>query len=248
MMDRKYWEKVAGKQYGQLIFDVLGNDSNGEIVKAIQQIASPQKTVVDVGCAVGRWLPLLASSFKKVHAVDISSKYIDTAKENNRQFKNIEYLRADFFKVKKEVPVCDAAICINMILTPNANARHACFTNLSKTVKLNGHLILVVPSLESAVFSQFIFNHWNSKSGKFDPTRKENSATGKNVFDGLIELDGTFTKHYLQTELQFVLKTYGFQMLQATKVEYNWDTEFTEPPNWLTTPRPWDWLVVAKRK
>jgi hypothetical protein len=34
----------------------------------------------------------------------------------------------------------------------------------------------------------------------------------------------------------------GFQ-----KIEYNWDTEFIKPPKWLKEPRPWDWMVVARK-
>ncbi len=247
-MDRKYWEQAAAKQYGQLIFDVLGNDSNSGIVNAIRQLAAPGKTVVDVGCAVGRWLPLLATSFKKVYAVDISSGYLNKAKENHQKFRNIQYIRTDFSKTKKGVPPCHVAISINAILTPDAKARHACFRNIASVVKKGGHLVLVVPALESAVFSQYIFNHWNEATGKFDPARTENNANSKNVFDGLIQLDGTYTKHYLKEELQFLLKAYGFEMLNAEKVEYTWNTEFTSPPAWLKSPRPWDWLVVAQKK
>jgi len=247
-MDRKYWETAAAKPYGELIFDVLGNNSNKNIVNAITELAAPNKSVADIGCAAGRWLPLLATGFKKVYAVDIAEKYLQTAKEKNKQFKNIQYIRADFSKTKKGVPACHVVISINAILTPDAKSRHACFKNIAATVKKGGHLVFVCPALESAVFSQFIFNHWNSTTGKFEPARTENTANSKNVFDGLIKLDGTYTKHYLEEELKFILTTYGFQVLKAEKVEYNWNTEFTEPPAWLKEPRPWDWLVVAKRE
>ena len=37
---------------------------------------------MDIGCAVGKWIPFLATHFKKVIATDISSKNIELAKEN----------------------------------------------------------------------------------------------------------------------------------------------------------------------
>lgn len=247
-MDRNYWEQAAKEQYGQLIFDVLGNPSSASIITAIQQLAGDGKTVADIGCAVGRWLPLLAPAFKSVYAVDISEKYLLTAQKNNSRFTNIKYVRADFAKNQKRVPPCDVVVSINAILMPDASLRHSYFKNIAAVLKRKGHLLLVCPALESALFSQYIFNHWDEATGKFDPARKENTAKSKNVFDGLIQLDGTYTKHFLKEELQFILHTYGLNMLSAQKVEYHWQTEFTEPPAWLHQPLPWDWLVIAQKR
>ena len=79
-MDRKYWETIAPK-YETEIFDVLRNDVSGSIVAAIEEMASPDKTVMDIGCAVGKWIPVLAPRFKHVIAADISEKNLQIAKE-----------------------------------------------------------------------------------------------------------------------------------------------------------------------
>ncbi|WP_315815844.1 hypothetical protein [Paraflavitalea speifideaquila] len=73
-MDKKYWDEMSPK-YEEEIFDVLKNDKHGVIKSRIQEFASPKKTVADIGCAVGKWLPLLSSSFEKVYALDHSEKY-----------------------------------------------------------------------------------------------------------------------------------------------------------------------------
>jgi 2-polyprenyl-3-methyl-5-hydroxy-6-metoxy-1,4-benzoquinol methylase len=52
-MNRKYWETMAPK-YDDEIFDVLRNDSSGKIVAAIENISSKKKTVIDIGCAIGK--------------------------------------------------------------------------------------------------------------------------------------------------------------------------------------------------
>ena len=54
-MDRKYWETIA-PTYDTEIFDVLQNDTSGSIIAAIDEIASPGKTVIDIGCAIGKWI------------------------------------------------------------------------------------------------------------------------------------------------------------------------------------------------
>jgi SAM-dependent methyltransferase len=246
-MDRKYWEEVAVK-HEEKIFDVFGNDSSQVIVSCINHYASPAKTVVDIGCAVGRWLPLLSAGFKKVYAVDISALYIQKAKENHKALKNIQYLRQDISKSKEGIPACDLALCINTMLTPDRKERDAAFKNTAKVIKRKGHLILVVPALESAMFSQFIFNHWNTRTGNFDPVKSEKIGDATDIFEGVVKLDTTPTKHHSKEELQFILNHYGFEMEHITKVEYSWNTEFSEPPEWLKNPRPFDWLVVARKR
>ena len=57
-MDRTYWEKIA-PDYNEEIFDVLRNDSKAVIVSALKKVASKNKTVIDIGCAIGKWLPVL---------------------------------------------------------------------------------------------------------------------------------------------------------------------------------------------
>ncbi len=56
-MDRNYWEKIA-QNYNEEIFDVFRNDKPGIIRSAILEYCSPSKTVMDIGCAVGKWIPL----------------------------------------------------------------------------------------------------------------------------------------------------------------------------------------------
>jgi 2-polyprenyl-3-methyl-5-hydroxy-6-metoxy-1,4-benzoquinol methylase len=77
-MDRKYWEKIA-PEYNEEIFDVLKQDKKGLIRKAILRYAGKEKTVLDAGCAIGKWLPVLSPLFKKVIAADISSKNLAIA-------------------------------------------------------------------------------------------------------------------------------------------------------------------------
>ena len=93
-MDRKYWEKIA-PDYDEQIFDVLQNDKKNIIRSAIEKVASLSSTVIDIGCAVGKWLPVLSPVFKKVIAVDISEKNLETAKANYPHLTNIDYIRAD---------------------------------------------------------------------------------------------------------------------------------------------------------
>jgi SAM-dependent methyltransferase len=248
-MNRTYWEKIA-PDYDDEIFDVLHNDKKAIIRSAIEKSASPNKTVIDIGCAIGKWLPVLSPAFKKVYAVDISAKNLEIAKKNYPQFKNIKYLRIDMSGKKANVTRCDFAICINAVLSSSLKKRNTFFQSLSFCVKRNGYIILVIPSLESYLLSSIVGNQW-----KIDRDLLEKKLSGKealqkwnNIKQGNAEIDNIPTKHYLKEELTLLLSHAGFVVEDFQKIEYNWDTEFIKPPSWLKKPRPWDWMAVAKKK
>jgi 2-polyprenyl-3-methyl-5-hydroxy-6-metoxy-1,4-benzoquinol methylase len=247
-MERKYWEKIA-PGYNEEIFDVLQNDKKGIISSAIKKIASPSKTVIDAGCAVGKWLPLLSPLFKKVIAADISVKNLVIAGKTYPDLTNIEYLRLDLSRSKIKLPTCDVAVCINAVLIDSLKKRNAFFHNLSSCLKKNGHLILVVPSLESWLLTRIIQHQWKIDRQLFKEklSGKEAIKKYKNIQQGNAEIDNVATKHYLCEELTLLLSKEGFSMQTCKKIEYKWKTEFKKPPKWLTKPTPWDWMIVAQK-
>lgn len=245
-MDRSYWEKIA-PGYNEEIFDVLHNDKKAIIRSAIENIASPSKTVIDAGCAIGKWLPVLSPAFRKVYAADISATNLDIAKKNYPEYRNIEYRRVDLSGSSPKLPKCDTAICINAILTDSLKKRSAFFKNLSRAVKKQGHLVLVVPSLESWLLTHIIQQQWKIDAKVFNrkTTNKLAATRYNNLTTGNADIDNVPTKHYLREELVLLLSKEGFAVQDIQKIEYSWKTEFVNPPKWLREPRPWDWMCVA---
>jgi 2-polyprenyl-3-methyl-5-hydroxy-6-metoxy-1,4-benzoquinol methylase len=247
-MDRTYWEKIA-PDYNEEIFDVLRNDSKGVIVSAIKKVASKKNTVIDIGCAIGKWLPVLSPAFKKVYAVDISQKNLAIAAKLYPALKNVKYERIDMSDKRSKIQKCDFAICINAILTGTQEKRNIFFSNLQKCVKKNGHIILVIPSLESSMLTSIINQRWNpDKDAALVIQKKKEKVQLQNLLQGNASIDGVPHKHYLKEELELVLANEGFVTEKFHKIEYGWDTEFLKPPRWLKSPKPWDWMVLAKKK
>jgi 2-polyprenyl-3-methyl-5-hydroxy-6-metoxy-1,4-benzoquinol methylase len=246
-MDRNYWEKIA-PDYNEEIFDVLKNDKKGIIRSAIKSIASPSKTVIDIGCAVGKWLPVLSPLFNEVLAIDISMKNLVIAQKSYPQLENVQYIRADM-SARSRLPKSDAAICINAILTDSLKKRTAFFQNLSGCLKKGGHLILVVPSLESWLFTNIIQKRWDIDKKLFAGKISGSAAQKKynNIREGNADIDNVPTKHYLKEELELLLAQEGFTAERVKKINYTWKTEFVKPPKWLKEPYPWDWMVIAKK-
>ena len=246
-MDRNYWEKIA-PDYNEEIFDVLKNDSKGLIVSALKKVAAKNKTVIDIGCAVGKWLPVLSPAFKKVHAVDISAENLEIAKKLYPALPNVYFNRVDMSNAKAKMPLCDVGLCINAILTDSAKKRTAFFRNLKKCIRKNGYLILVIPSLESSLLASMIRQRWDPDKDANGVIKKNKSASQlKNILQGNADIDNVPTKHYLKEELQLLLAREEFETKDFSKIEYDWTTEFHSPPKWLNEPKPWDWMVVARK-
>ncbi|MEO7308729.1 MAG: class I SAM-dependent methyltransferase [Ferruginibacter sp.] len=245
-MDRKYWETIA-PTYDTEIFDVLQNDTSGSIVAAVEEMASPDKTVIDIGCAIGKWIPVLAPKFKHVIAADISAKNLQIAKERFTEYDNVEYLRMDMSADELTVTPCDAAICINAILTDSLEKRINFFQSLSLCLNAGGQLVLVVPSLESKLYTNIIADRWNvdDADNDKDPAAKEAIQKVNNIKQGVTDIDNVPTKHYLKEELELLLTLEGFQVNLIKKINYDWTTEFHKPPKWLKGPYPWDWMCTA---
>lgn len=248
-MDRKYRETIT-PEYETEIFDVLQNDISGSIVPAIEKMASPEKTVINIGCAIGKWIPILAPRFKQVIAADISAKNLEIAKEKYTAFDNVEYQRMDMTANELTVTPCDTAICINAILTDSLEKRINFFQSLSLCLHAGGELILVVPSLESKLYSNIIADRWNVDDAENDetPTPKKAIQQVSNIKQGVTDIDNIPTKHYLKEELHLLLALEGFEVNLIKKINYDWSTEFHKPPKWLADPYPWDWMCTARKK
>lgn len=247
-MERKYWEKMA-PAYDDEIFDVLKNDRKGLIRSALEKRGGARKSVIDVGCAVGKWLPLLADNYGRIEAVDISSGNLAIARQRYGAIKKISFSRSDMSKGPTSYKGFDVALCVNAVLTDSLVKRTRFFSNLHACLRRQGSLILVVPALESWLLTRIIQHRWQIDKKLFSTPVSDKTAAGRyrDIQQGNAEIDQVATKHYLADELMLILQQEGFKPQQPTKLEYDWSTEFINPPGWLDAPRPWDWLVIAQK-
>jgi ubiquinone/menaquinone biosynthesis C-methylase UbiE len=247
-MKRSYWENMATR-YNEEIFDVRRQDKKALITKAIKKYADPTHRILDIGCAIGKWLPVLSPLCKEVVALDISSANLQIARSTHARLTNITYLQKDMSRPAIQLPVGDMGICINALLTPIAKDRQIFFKNLSRCIARKGKLIVTVPSMESYLLAKRCQNEFKIDPSFFPKLSDAKKALRQwnNMMQGVCDIDEVPHKHFLAEELSLLFSKAGFTPLRIDKIEYSWKTEFNTPPRWLRSPRPWDWMMIAQR-
>lgn len=250
MNDAIHWNNMA-KEYDQKIFNVYKNDKKKKLKKYVRKYADKKNIAIDFGCGVGKALPMLSPLFKGVIAVDVSQKCIDIAK--TKSHKNVTFKQSDLAGKKINVPSVNFAFCCNVAMSDNIQRNYRIINNVLNALNKGGVAMFVLPSLESASLSVLSLINWYKKEGTEladipkDDLSLISLQNNKHIREGILNIDGVSTKHYLVSELYALFNSGNFVMQKLDRLEYGWETEFDSPPGWMQSPYPWDWLVEVKR-
>ena len=249
MDEEAHWNGIATR-YEDEIFDVFKSDKGKILPTYFKKYANKGHSVIDFGCGIGKAFPYLAPSFKEILAIDISAECLARAKSN--PWSNIAFKRADLTQPGLELPPADFAFCCNVIMLPEIKKNEAMIRNIHKSLRVNGAAVIVVPSFESIFYSSWRLMEWYRKEGVRPdeiPGSELSYYKGSkiDILRGVMKISGVPTKHYLQPEIEVLFRNAGLSVLAIDKVEYDWNTEFNSPPEWMQEPYPWDWLVECKK-
>ncbi len=251
-MNKIYWDTVAA-HYNDEIFDVLKNDRKKLVVNQIAKYSSRSQSAIDFGCGIGKFLPYLSQGFKKVLAVDLSPICISQAQSAAQHLNNISFSTMDLSDTKNNLPKADFALCVNTLLTPSITLRNRILNTITTHLRQGSHLVLVVPSLESVLLTDFRLIDWNLRDGMkphvavrsgIPVYKKPNKPRFR---EGIAVISNVSTKHFLKEEMIALLEQRNMEVIDIHKIEYPWNTEFENPPRWMKSPYPWDWLFVSRK-
>lgn len=252
-MDEKYWDKVAADYNGE-IFSVFEQDRSGVIRSHIERLGSPELVAGDFGCGVGKFLGVLAENFGRVHAIDLSQELLEQAREKWVGLENVAYAKKDLSSGRVKLEKVDFALSVNVAIMASRRIRMGIIRTIARHLRKSAHLLMVVPSVESALLADVRLLDWNIRSGMgYERAVAESLGDAdidqeRSIRQGAVDIDGVPTKHYLREELDVIFAEEPLDIVSVEKVEYSWDTEFAEPPKWMKEPYPWDWAVLLRKK
>ena len=249
MNEKEHWNRLAPR-YNDEIFDVFQSDKKRKLPKYFKKHAGLNKTAIDFGCGNGKSFPYIAPLFKHILGIDISKDLLNQARQ--RGYSNIHLKQADLTKKTLVLPTSDFAFCCNVIMFPVMEKNHNMIKNIYKALNSKGTALIVLPSLDSVLFSSWTLIDLYRKEGvtvEDIPASEFHYFKGKkrDILQGIVHIDGVPTKHYSESEIKVIFKEAGFVVTKIDKLEYAWNTELTSPPAWLKEPYPWDWLVECRK-
>ncbi len=152
----KFWDKQAK--------DFIDHDQktqlseNKDFITTLKYL-NINDTVLDYGCATGIVSNAIADKVKEIHAIDISSKMIEIAKQkaSERNIENINYAQATIYDEryqKESFNVILAFRILHMLENPQVVVRR-----INELLKTGGILILVTACMgdKTAFFSMLVF-------------------------------------------------------------------------------------------
>jgi len=249
MNEKAHWDNIAAR-YNEEIFDVFKSDRTKRLTRYFRKHSNKNHDAIDFGCGTGKAFEYLSPGFRTVHAMDISSQCLVSARK--RPYSNMTFKRQDLSKPNLRLPKVDFVFCCNVIMLPEIKKNQTMIRNIYRCLKKNGSAIIVIPSLESIMFSSWrLIDLYRSEGVKPNDIPSSELAyfkgSKRDILQGIIYIDGVATKHYSHPEIQVLFERSNLQVTAVEKVEYNWDSEFSEPPKWMKAPYPWDWMVECRK-
>jgi 2-polyprenyl-3-methyl-5-hydroxy-6-metoxy-1,4-benzoquinol methylase len=118
--------------------------------KFVSKMFAGYKNVLEVGCGDAFGTALISQTVDQVTATDLDSKFITALKQTHALADKIEFKSMNFIEEHFE-EAFDAAFCLDVLEHIPKEFESLFITNISKSLKKNGDLIVGMPSLESQV-------------------------------------------------------------------------------------------------
>jgi SAM-dependent methyltransferase len=250
-MNRAYWNRLAAN-YSDDVIEITAIDADGVLTRTAERLGGTDTVAADFGCGVGATTRAFAPFFARVVGIDFSPQLLDEAKRRT-SMKNVSYALADLATRRPPDIEVDVGFCVNCLIAPSYDTRFRIARNIARCVR--GAVAFVVPSWESVLrtYQSLIRLDVADGNERRATVRRVAALAAREVrslVDGVVEVGGEPTKHYLSDEIAQFLADAGFLIDTIERVEYPWDIDldFGRPrPKALLGPRtPWDWLLIGR--
>lgn len=244
------WSRAA-EFYEREFVDPYRPDAANPVLRALQRLRrAGTQTAADFGCGRGPLLPLLASRFREVWAVDFAPAMIAAARQAAAGLHNVRFLERSFADLSPLYGQIDVATAINSLVLPDIRLLEQALAEMRRCLRPGGRLFAIVPSIDSVHYHTMLLVDRALASGKpLEAARRHAAhfvdhvcydfAFGQFMFQGI-------EQHFWQPfEIPYRLRRTGFRRWQIRKVRLAW-AQFALGEDLQSHPRPWDWCFLAR--
>lgn len=146
----KFWDNSASS-YDQE--EQKDTNTRTKIIEKTKKYLKTSDTVLDYGCGTGLITNEIAGNAKAIHAIDISSKMIEIAKNKSDilEIKNIDYVHSTIFDKRHKKGSFDAILCFYILHLLDDSPK--VIQRLNELLKPKGLLISVTPCMSGTLLS-----------------------------------------------------------------------------------------------
>ncbi len=167
MDNQLFWQKIS-----QDYVDLVGEEGdihhrlviNPIVAKLLGNLQA--KVVLDAACGNGYLSRRMAKTAHKVFGIDFTEKFIELAKEQSKNFSNLEFAVGNLEKLPYSDHFFDVVLC-NMALI-NVENLALVITELARVLKVNGSLVASItrPCFENPPHAYTLRDKKGKKTGR----------------------------------------------------------------------------------
>ena len=237
-VNQHYWDQAA-LAWDEHIMCSLHENASGEIASLLARTARSHRNILDYGCGVGGYLPLLSAKFVTVTAVDSSRACLRQAAALAQRLPNVKVLAAGDLP-RRGGRRFDAVLMANVLIHPRETIRSAILRHALAQLHRGGALILVLPSVESVHLAEAVRRaRTRSRACAYA------AVPARRYEPGVIAIHGRATKHYAAAEIPLFLERQHLRVTKLQAAPYSWASEGFPALDHKLKAQPWDWLVSA---
>lgn len=231
-MSRRNWNRLAAT-FEAAVCDVTRSSGTqlAQLVRRTQP--SRSKTLIDAGCGIGSFTRRFGRRFGRVLAFDFAAKMVARAKMSCAAVSDVSWSTMGLEDAAAKLgPAGDLVACLNVITSTDAALRRKQWTSLTGLARPGGYVLVVVPSLESAL-----------RVAKYADA--ENQIHDSDFASGIVFRGEYPQKHYGREELRATIAADGLRIASLKRIHYPWSDDGVDEPS---RPLPWSWVCLARRR
>jgi SAM-dependent methyltransferase len=248
----RHWSRHAAR-YDDLFLGVFRPGVENPVLSALNAVSDAKsKTVADLGCGTGPFLPELISRFGRVVALDFAAQMIARARARlGADAERVTFETRAMHELDDYAAQFDVAVAMNSIVMPDTRVIDRTLKAIRTSLKPGGVFLGVVPSMDAIHYHTMLLMDRALDAGQ-SPEEAERTAAyhaEHHYYEfafGRFQFRGLRQKFWQSFEVEHRLAKAGFRNVALERLLYPWDESLPGGAELAEYPQSWDWAFRAE--